>query len=120
MKNRNCQIGAWGEEVARKYLETKGYRHIVSNVKLSFFELDLIMEFEEKIIFVEVKTRLGKKFGSAEDMVGRAKIDKIKKGAAIFLGGYRGCYKDVRFDFLALDVKVSDRAVKIKHYKDVV
>ncbi len=50
-------IGRLGEQEAVKYLISKGYRITATNYRYSHREIDIIAENDEKIVFVEVKSR---------------------------------------------------------------
>lgn len=50
-------FGAWGERIAREYLITKGYTIIDYDTRKGFFEIDIIALKDNRIVFVEVKTR---------------------------------------------------------------
>lgn len=61
MKN-NRQFGAVGEDFACKYLEKLGYTVTGRNVHFGHIETDIICEDDERILFVEVKTRTDAEF----------------------------------------------------------
>jgi len=50
-------IGTWGEKIAKKYLETKGYTILETNWYYHHKELDIIAWQNNKLIGIEVKTR---------------------------------------------------------------
>lgn len=54
---RHNTIGAWGERVAREYLLSKGYAIGAENTRLGSVEIDFIAFKDDRICFVEVKTR---------------------------------------------------------------
>lgn len=64
MFSEKRQFGDWGEKVARKYLEEKGYQILESNFRKKWGEIDLvalkkkgrILPKGESLVFVEVKT----------------------------------------------------------------
>ena len=56
-------LGQEGEQLARTYLERKGYRIIVSNWRHGRAEIDLITTYDNILVFVEVKTRSSSQFG---------------------------------------------------------
>lgn len=51
------ECGRYGEDVAAKYLQSKGYKILARNFRYSHRELDIIAENDQWVIFVEVKTR---------------------------------------------------------------
>lgn len=85
MKNLNYQTGKIGEKIAQEFLLKKGYQIIQSNYRTRFGEIDLITGKDSRLIFVEVKLKIGEDFGSPEDMVNRRKLSQIQKTAEVFL-----------------------------------
>ena len=67
----NIAIGSFGEDVAIRYLEMRGYRVIAKNFKCRLGEIDIIAEKRDEIIFVEVKTRTNNKFGMPSEAEGK-------------------------------------------------
>lgn len=66
MSDRNQKIGSWGEGVATKYLEERGYRVLARNVRTPYGEIDIIVQKDDLTIFVEVKTRTSRSLGPPE------------------------------------------------------
>lgn len=96
MKQFNFTKGREGEEIARKYLEQKGYLWIESNHKNYLGEIDIIMAAPSKsvdqftsgsgvLVFVEVKLKIGDRFGLPEEMINKSKIARVKRIAQAFL-----------------------------------
>lgn len=77
-KKKNKQIGDLGEEIAREYLEAKGYRILDTNLKLFCGEIDILAEYRKTIVLVEVKTVRGAGFGLAQDLVRYKKQQKLR------------------------------------------
>ncbi len=50
-------VGRLGEDAAASYYEKQGYRLVGKNLHFSHRELDLVMENDVSLVFVEVKTR---------------------------------------------------------------
>ena len=57
--------GYFGEDVARRILESRGYRLVEKNYTTRRGEIDLIMRKNNEIIFVEVKTRKNQAYAIA-------------------------------------------------------
>jgi len=53
------QTGAAGEQIACDFLQEQGYRLVERNHRTRLGELDIIAEYEEFLVFCEVKTRKG-------------------------------------------------------------
>ena len=53
----HIEIGQWGEDIACRYLENKGYRILDRNFRRKWGEIDIVCGVPRgTIIFVEVKT----------------------------------------------------------------
>ncbi len=59
MTKQRIQTGAVGEQIACDFLQESGYRIVERNHRSRLGELDIIAEYEEFIVFCEVKTRRG-------------------------------------------------------------
>ena len=66
MSGRNQKVGAWGEGVAAKYLEERGYVIVARNVRTPYGEIDIVSEKDGFTIFVEVKARTSSSLGPPE------------------------------------------------------
>jgi len=71
------ELGRRGEDLARTFLERRGYRFVSRNWYCRSGEIDLIMLDGEELAFIEVKTRHGEGAGRAEDAVSRSKARKM-------------------------------------------
>lgn len=71
------QTGRQGEEIAASFLTDKGYKLITRNWRCSTGELDLVMADAEILVFVEVRTRSGSRFGSAEESITATKQARL-------------------------------------------
>jgi putative endonuclease len=97
-------IGIKGEEEAAKMLEKKGYKVIEHNWRLGHWEIDLIAENKQEIVFVEVKARTTM-FGNIRP---EEYVDEAKKRRMITAGNafIRHCKstKALRFDIIGIVV----------------
>lgn len=85
---RNNLVGAWGEALAAEYLQKKKYKLLASGYRSRYGEIDLIVSNRKYLVFVEVKLRKSAKFASAFEYVNRAKQNRIRTTAAIYLADY--------------------------------
>ncbi|MBX2961471.1 MAG: YraN family protein [Cyclobacteriaceae bacterium] len=109
-------IGKKGEDLAADYLEQMGYRVVVRNYRYKHAEIDLIVQKDNWILFVEVKTRSSTNFGEPETFV------DFKKGRKIFEAAEEYVYANdwhghIRFDIIS--VKLSDPP-EIRHFEDAI
>lgn len=94
----NVKKGKIGEKIAQKYLVSKGMNIICNNYRSKFGEIDIIARFENKIVFVEVKSRTSKNYGLACEAVDLKKIKKITAVAKYYMleNNLKNC--EIRFD----------------------
>jgi putative endonuclease len=77
--------GSSGEAMAATYLPGKGYHILFQNWRHAHWEVDFIAEKDGILHFIEVKTRLSKKYGHPEDAVDNKKIQNLINAAEEFL-----------------------------------
>lgn len=56
MTKHNQKIGAWGEDIAAKWLAEHDHKFLARNIRTPYGEIDIIAKKGDLIIFVEVKT----------------------------------------------------------------
>ena len=53
----HLRLGRQGEDIAAEYLTSCGYEVLARNVSYKWGEIDLVCQYDDEIIFVEVRTR---------------------------------------------------------------
>jgi len=98
-------IGNRAELQACKFLISQDVKIIEQNFKaLPYGEIDIIAINGDTLIFVEVKYRKSASFGTAQEMVSRAKQQKIINTANIFLDqNLQYQNYECRFDVVAIN-----------------
>jgi putative endonuclease len=96
-------LGRDGEDLARRHLEGAGYRLVEQNARSRFGEIDLIVERDGTIVFVEVRSRTGSRFGTALESVDRRKRRRLARLADGYLARRRLTDRRVRFDVVAIE-----------------
>lgn len=112
--NNNKQTGQKGEELAINFLEKKSYKILDKNFISGKYEIDLICEFEHKLIFVEVKTRHNAKV-EPEFAVNRTKQQHIARAAEGYMR-FKKLNKEIRFDIIAINH--GNGITEITHFED--
>lgn len=110
------ELGRYGEALAKNYLIAKGYRILQQNWVYGRAEVDLIAFFEEKIIFVEVKTRRSTDHGEPEDFVDWKKEKQLELASSVYIEKCRH-EGEIRFDILAIVFENKD-SYQINHIED--
>ena len=110
------QLGTKGEQMAKSYLEQKGYEILDENWCHGKAEVDLIAFYNKQIIFIEVKTRTSVSFGQPEEFVSDAKQRNLQKAADeyIYLMNFKG---EIRFDIIAI-VFNKNGEYQLRHIED--
>ena len=111
----HIELGALGEELAEKYLEKNGFQVIAKNVRFKKWEVDIIAQYLEIIVFVEVKTRHTTVIGEPWHAVNKSKQKQIIQVANHYLCS-NAIEKESRFDIVSI-IYNEKRAV-IEHISD--
>jgi putative endonuclease len=113
MDNRNT--GNEAEKLALEFLENKGYKLVKKNARYGHAEVDLIVQQQHKLIFVEVKYRRNLDYGMPEGFVNKKKkfLYRLLAEDFIYRNNWQGEY---RFDIISL-VKDGNKLV-YEHFED--
>ena len=118
MKRDNKIIGSNGEELALTNLLAKGYRLLARNFRNRFGEIDLVMEDEKTVVFVEVKTRVGEEFGLPEEEVSARKFAQVRRMGEVFLVEKGMWERPCRVDVVAIVLTSEGEVARLTHYKN--
>ena len=73
------------EQQVEAYLQRRGLEPLARNFTTRLGEIDLIMRDGEQLVFVEVRYRQRRSFGSAAESVDFRKQQKLSRTAALYL-----------------------------------
>ena len=82
---KNNKVGAPFENMAKEYLQKHGLNLVVSNYRCRYGEIDLIMNDDITLVFVEVRKRTSSHHGSPLETVDYFKQQKIIRTAYSYL-----------------------------------
>ncbi|MEG1547881.1 MAG: YraN family protein [Clostridia bacterium] len=105
--DNKCESGAYGEQLAKEYLERAGYTLLKANYRALRCEIDLIMLDEDAVVFVEVKARHKSIYGLGREAVTKAKQRNIIKAASYYLQINGWFERNVRFDVAEVDLDIN-------------
>lgn len=94
--------GRAGEEIAAAYLRRLGWKLVERNYRKRFGEIDIIAEDDDVLVFVEVKTRSYKRFGSPLEAVDARKQHRMIRAAQSYLSESGSHDRPARFDVVAI------------------
>lgn len=100
--NPKDRLARAGEEEASLFLEEIGYTILHRNVRFPEGELDIVARQGPMLVFVEVKTRQGDRFGKPDVAVGSNKQHRQVATASRFLTLCRLQAVPVRFDIVSI------------------
>lgn len=116
VKTENFNKGRYGEEVALKYLQEKGFELVDRNFVNEMGpkgELDLIMRDKDRLVFIEVKYKSDDRFGLPEEMIDKRKLAQVKRIAQIYVVLEKPIEDKFRIDAVCI---LGDQ---IKHYQNL-
>jgi putative endonuclease len=94
--------GAAAEALAARYLATRGLTIVQRNYRCRGGEIDLIARDGEVLVFVEVRLRRNRAFGTAAESITAAKRRRLRLAARHYLARL-GREPPCRFDAVLLD-----------------
>lgn len=111
-KANSRQSGAQWEKVAESFLSNRGLKLLHRNFSSRFGEIDLIMEDQQTVVFVEVKYRQSNSHGSGADAVNFYKQGRISRTAAWYLAKNPHRAEQVcRFDVLSINSQKTEHGI---------
>jgi putative endonuclease len=104
--------GTHWEKTAESFLRTQGLKLLYRNFSSRFGEIDLIMQDQQTVVFVEVKYRKSNYHGSGADAVTFHKQGRISRTAAWYLAKNPHRAEQVcRFDVISIDPERGDQGI---------
>jgi len=103
MPPRAQQLGMDAEDLAARFLVSKGYRILQRRYRTRSGEVDLIAASGDgTLVFVEVKARRSTEFGAPAEAVHTAKQTRLGKVAAEYISSHPPGDAPCRFDVIAI------------------
>jgi len=98
--------GRYAEDLAFKYLQQQGMKPISRNFTTRYGEIDLIMQDQDCLVFVEVRYRKHHQFVNGSESVDRKKQGKLIRTAQYYLQNNNiSVDTSARFDIIAITHK---------------
>ncbi len=110
-------FGHYGEQLAIRYLQQKGYQIVVTNWRCTLGEMDIVAKKDQTLVFVEVRSRHEETTETAFESINKRKRSK--------LAGLAEAYIDLndlegvtwRIDVIGIAVTQAGKAI-IEHVED--
>lgn len=107
--------GNKGEDIAATFLIENGFKIVDRNWHFGKYEVDIVAESDEYIVFVEVKFRSGNYFGEPEIFVSEKQKSNLIRVANFYIDR-KNIFKEARFDIIAIVMK--GEKFSINHIED--
>jgi putative endonuclease len=96
-RGREIETRAW------QYLQSRGLRLLQRNYRSRRGEIDLVLQDQDSLVFVEVRYRRGSLFGSGAESVDRRKQSRLIACAQHYMQTYPGtAQQPCRFDVVSV------------------
>ena len=110
------EFGELGERIAERWLKRKGWRVVQRRFRSGHRDIDLVVEREGTVAFVEVKARKGLAFGDPIEAVNWSKQRELVRSASVWIDRHGRPMESYRFDVVGVLVE-GDR-VRIRHVQN--
>ena len=113
MTRERLDLGRRAEAAAEHHLRALGHEVVARNFRCAAGEIDLVTRIGDRLVFVEVRSRRGDRYGSGADSVDRRKQRRLCRVAALFLveqGLWERCW--TRFDVVGVDWRDGEPVVE--------
>jgi len=94
--------GGRGEQMAAAFLQNQGFRLLESNWRCLLGEIDLIVERDGEVRFVEVKTRFTTTYGYPEEAITKTKLRHLAHAIELWLRNQPSPPKKYQADAVAI------------------
>jgi putative endonuclease len=119
MKRHNIDLGRFGEMLAESHLIKAGATVLARNYRCEPAEIDLIIEHEDDLVAVEVKTRTDLDLEKPEEAVTRWKLRRMVLGLQNFATDNDMLDRHWRLDMVAIEIDLDGRVSRCEHIRDV-
>lgn len=115
------EFGAWSENYVAQYLESKKYKVLDRNYRKKWGEIDIIVEKEGVLVFVEVKANKKEVLGfEPEKRVSPDKLKRLHRAIQTYLISNKyDPEQDWQIDIISLTLDIERGVAKIKHFKNI-
>jgi putative endonuclease len=119
MRGARKRLGQRGEDLAAAHLEERGYVVRERNWRCPAGEIDIVAQDGDCLVFVEVRTRRGREYGTPEESVTPAKQAKLVELAQTYLQEH-SWEDDWRIDVVAVEMTPGGKLLRVELIKNAV
>jgi putative endonuclease len=118
MKRRDT--GILGEKLAGDFLSQNGYHILETNYRCPEGEIDIIAKHGDTLVFVEVRTKMSRQFGSPEESITPAKMKRLMAVASHYGQNHNNLPDSWRIDVIAIELNQNGQVSRIELVENAV
>ena len=118
MKRRDT--GILGEKLARDFLKQRNYQIWQTNYRCSEGETDIIAKHKDSLVSIEVRTKKSLEFGSPEESITPAKMERLRAVAAHYRQTHENLPASWRIDVVAIELGKDNKISRIELIENAV
>lgn len=115
----NKSLGDLGERLAKEYLIKNGLIFVTNNYRTDHREIDLIFKDKNKIVFIEVKTRIKTIESETETPLTQRQTKNLQQAIISYCLANRIRLDNIRLDLIIILINKKKGAASLKHYKNI-
>ncbi|MDP2919472.1 MAG: YraN family protein [Dehalococcoidia bacterium] len=112
--------GALGERLAANFLNQHGYRIIENNFRCREGEIDIIAVKNDCLVFVEVRAKRSRLFGTPEESITATKKKHLRAAAERYRQAHNGLPTEWRIDVVAVELDRSGKVQRLEIIENAV
>jgi putative endonuclease len=124
---RNQDTGKLGEQIACRFLESRGYKVVSLNYRKPWGEIDVIAEKNNEVRFIEVKTvsreikrEISREIdNAAEERIDIRKLKKLARTATLYMIE-KGDDREYQIDAVGITLDIVTRKARCRLYEQVI
>ena len=109
-------FGELGERIAERWLRRQGWRVVQRRFRSGHRDIDLVVERDGLVAFVEVKALRGVRFGDPVEAVNWKKQRELGRSARVWIDRHGRAPEAYRFDVIG--ILVAGERVRIRHVEN--
>jgi len=98
------ETGIFGEKLAAEFLRGQGYQILETNYRCPEGEVDIVAQHGDFLVFVEVRTKRSRRFGSPEESITPTKMERLRLTAARYREAHDGLPEQWRIDVVVIEL----------------
>lgn len=117
---RRRDTGILGEKLAGDFLKKRGYHILETNYRCREGEIDIVARHKDSLVFIEVRTKSSAEFGSPEESITPAKMEKLRATAYRYQETHDNLPPLWRIDFVAVELDSQGKPSRIELFENAV